>query len=173
MKKIIITIMMFVPMLAMADSELDSVRNGLKALNIKAQPDSITKSSLPGFYEVSFGAQVFYITADARYMIEGDIWDLQKRVNLTEQKRGSGRLKAMASLDEDHLLIFGPEKNKKKYSITVFTDIDCGYCRKLHNEMSQYNDLGIEIRYASYPHAGLQSESYFKAVAVWYAEDQQ
>ncbi|MDH5325175.1 MAG: DsbC family protein [Gammaproteobacteria bacterium] len=169
MKKTLLLVLLLITGPVFADAELDKVRKSLQSLNIKSQPDSVTKSKVPGFYEVVYGAQVFYITADAKYMIEGDVWDLKRRVNLTEEKRNTGRVKAVSALDEKSLLIFAPKE--KKYSITVFTDIDCGYCRKLHNQMAEYNDLGIEIRYAAYPRSGLQTESYFKAVAVWCAVD--
>jgi thiol:disulfide interchange protein DsbC len=77
----------------------------------------------------------------------------------------------MEELDKDSMIIFSPESGKAKYTITAFTDIDCGYCRKLHSEMKDYNDLGIEVRYVSYPRAGLNSPSYEKAVAVWCSVD--
>lgn len=171
MKKLVLFLLLLSSFVAAAESEVDQVRKGLQALNIKAKPDSIQKSNIPGFYEVVFGAQVFYISADAKYMIEGDVWDLKRRVNMTEQKRGNGRVKAVASLDEASLLVFSPDNGKAKFRITAFTDIDCGYCRKLHQQMKDYNKLGIEIRYAAYPRSGLQTPSYFKAVAVWCAVD--
>lgn len=171
MKKLLLCIFLMGPFSVGFAGELDAVRAGLKALNIKAEPDSIKKAKIPGFYQVMFGAQVFYVSADARYMIEGDVWDLKSRVNLTEQQRSSGRVKAVAGMDESSLLMFSPSKQKTKYSITAFTDIDCGYCRKLHKQMKDYNKLGIEIRYAAYPRSGPQTPSYFKAVAVWCAKD--
>ena len=152
------------------DEGLATVKATLSVLMPKAQADSVTKSAIPGMYEAVFGAQVIYVSADGRFMLEGDLYDLQRRVNLTEEKRQSGRVKAMESLDEASMIVFSP-KSETKYTITAFTDIDCGYCRKLHKEMKDYNDLGITIRYASYPRSGLNTPSYEKAVAVWCAVD--
>ena len=104
-------------------------------------------------------------------MIERDIYDLKRRVNLTEAKRQGGRAKTMNSIDEKSMIVFSPEKSKAKHVITAFTDIDCGYCRKLHDQVKDYNKLAIELRYLAYPRAGLQSKSYQKAVAVWCAVD--
>jgi thiol:disulfide interchange protein DsbC len=53
----------------------------------------------------------------------------------------------------------------------VFTDIDCGYCRKLHSQIKDYDRQGIQIRYLFYPRAGMDSESARKAEAVWCAKD--
>lgn len=170
-KSLMVSLLLIIPFMPIQADELKTVRESLKSMNITAEPDTIQKSSLPGFYEVSFGAQVFYITADGQYMIDGDIWNLKKRVNLTEQRRSTGRVKAVASLHEPSLLIFSPASDKTKYRITVFTDIDCGYCRKLHQQIKDYNKLGIEIRYAAYPRSGLNTPSYFKAEAVWCAKD--
>jgi thiol:disulfide interchange protein DsbC len=152
------------------DKGLATVKAALKAVMPRAQPDSIGESAIPGMYEAVYGAQVIYVSADGRYLMEGDLYDMQKRVNLTEEKRQTGRAKAMDDLNEESMIIF-EAKGETKYVITAFTDIDCGYCRKLHKEMQDYNDKGIEVRYVSFPRAGLQSPSYLKAVSVWCAAD--
>lgn len=152
------------------DKGLASVKAALKVLMPKAQADSVAKSGLPGIYEAVYGAQVIYISTDGRFMFDGDLYDVQRRVNLTEEKRQGGRVKAMSGIDKDSMIIFSP-KGKVKHTITAFTDIDCGYCRKLHKEMKDYNDMGIEVRYVAYPRAGLNSDSYRKAAAVWCAVD--
>ena len=89
--------------------------------------------------------------------------------NVTQPLRSKVRMDAINNLGEDSMIVFSPEK--VKHTITVFTDIDCGYCRKLHNEMAEYNKHGIEVRYMAYPRAGIDSDSYKKAVSVWCAED--
>jgi len=153
------------------DPQLAKVETALKGLMPKAKPDAIAESAIPGLYEAVYGAQVVYVTANGQYMIEGDIYDLKQRVNLTEAKRQGGRLKAVNSIEHKSMIVFKPEKNKSKYVLSVFTDIDCGYCRKLHEQVKDYNKLGIELHYLAYPRAGLQSKSYQKAVAVWCAVD--
>jgi thiol:disulfide interchange protein DsbC len=136
-----------------------------------AQPDSVADSVMPGMYEAIYGPQVIYISKNGRYIFEGDLYDLNTRVNLTESKRRGGRSRVMGSLDPKTMIIFSPKE--VKYTITAFTDIDCGYCRKLHKQVAEYNKLGIEIRYLSYPRAGVGSPSYLKALSVWCAIDPQ
>ncbi len=153
------------------DPQMAKVETALKGLMPKAEPDAIAESAIPGLYEAVYGAQVVYVSSNGQYMIEGDIYDLKRRVNLTETKRQGGRVKAMDSIDEKSMIVFKPENGKAKHIITAFTDIDCGYCRKLHEQVKDYNKLGIELRYLAYPRAGMQSKSYYKAVAVWCAVD--
>jgi thiol:disulfide interchange protein DsbC len=124
-----------------------------------------------GLYEAIINGQVLYFSKDGRYVIQGDMVSLDSRTNLTEQRRVSLRKDAIANLNEKDMIIFGPEK--AKYTMTVFTDIDCGYCRKMHSEIEQYNDLGIRVRYMSFPRGGIGSKSYDDAVNVWCAADRQ
>lgn len=156
-----------------AANDLDTVKDTLGKLMPKATPDSVMESAIPGIYEAVFGANVIYVSGDGRYMVEGDLYDLQKRENLTENKRETGRMKAIGSIPHDTMIIFKPEDGKTKYVITAFTDIDCGYCRKLHEQIADYNKLGIEVHYLAYPRAGLNSASYYKAESVWCATNQQ
>lgn len=153
------------------DKAVATVKAAIKSLGLKDNPEKITKSILPGLYEVVVGQYVLYVSDDGKYMLQGDLYDVQRRVNLTDEIRSEGRLKAMQELDEDTMIVFAPKSGSPKFTITAFTDIDCGYCRKLHSQMKAYNDLGIEVRYASYPRAGMNSPSYDKAVAVWCAVD--
>ena len=154
------------------DKGLETVKAAITSLQLRDKPEKITKSVIPGMYEVVIGQYILYVSADGHYMLQGDLYDVQKRVNLTDEIRQEGRIKAMKALDEDSLIVFSPKPEKVKYTITAFTDVDCGYCRKLHKEIKEYNDLGIAVRYASYPRAGVNSPSYYKAAAVWCAVDQ-
>jgi len=162
---------LFVPIAIAAGTDIEQVTKTLQELMPGAKPDKIKPTPIPGLYEAVYGTQVIYMTSDGRYMIEGDVYDVQKRVNLTEAVRTSGRAKALASLDMEQLIVFRPRDKETKFVITAFTDIDCGYCRKLHADIKAYNDLGIEVRYAAFPRSGLQTPSYFKAVSVWCAKD--
>lgn len=159
------------PALAEEDKAIAAINAAIASLGLKEKPEKITKSAIPGLYEVMVGQYILYVSADGKYMIQGDLYDVQQRVNLTDEIRAGVRVKAMQELDKDSMIVFAPTSGKPKCVITAFTDIDCGYCRKLHNEMKDYNDLGIEVRYASYPRAGLNTPSYEKAVAVWCAVD--
>lgn len=136
----------------------------------EVKPDSVTPSPLPGIYEVVLGSRVLYLSQDGRYLIQGDLVDLSTRDNVTENRRDALRAKAVAAVGEDNMVVFAPD-GPARHTVTVFTDIDCGYCRKLHQEIAEYNKQGIKVRYMWYPRAGVGSDSYDKAVAVWCAAD--
>ena len=133
--------------------------------------DDVTESPIPGVYEVVVGGQIVYITGDKRYLLKGEIVDLTTNQSVTEARRSSVRLQQMAQVKESEMIIFEPEN--PKHTITVFTDIDCGYCRKLHQEMDQMHALGIRVRYMFYPRMGPGSEGWAKAEAVWCSDDRQ
>ena len=134
------------------------------------KPDSVTPSVIPGLYEVVVGGQVLYLSADGRFAVQGDILDLGSKANVTDERRGALRSKAITALGEDQMIVFGPP-GPVKHTITVFTDIDCGYCRKMHGQMEDYNKEGIRIRYLWFPREGVGSEGFTKAVSVWCATD--
>ena len=134
-----------------------------------SKPDSVSESTMPGLYEVVYGAQVAYVSNDGRFVIRGDILDLKNGENISENSRRKARVNVLAGLDEKDMIVFSPKE--PKHVVSVFTDIDCGYCRKLHEKIGKYNELGIKIRYLSYPRAGLDSPSYKKAVSVWCSKD--
>jgi len=168
---LLLGVMFIFPQLSIAEqSEIETVKTALKSL-IKSDPDSVKLTPVDGLYEIAFGSKIVYMTANGQFLIEGDVYDVKKGVNLTESVRQVGRKKVIDTIDPKNEIVFAPEKGDAKYVITAFTDIDCGYCRKLHSEMKKYNDLGIEIRYVAFPRSGPQTESYFKAVAVWCAKD--
>lgn len=136
-----------------------------------AKPDSVAPATIPGLYEVVVGGQVLYLSEDGRFIVQGDILDLGSQGNLTDQRRSELRNKAITAVGDNQMISFGPP-GPVKHTITVFTDIDCGYCRKMHSQMAEYNKEGIRIRYLWFPREGIGSESYDKAVSVWCAADQ-
>jgi len=132
----------------------------------------IQKSELTGLYEVTLGnGQRIFVSEDANYFVVGDLFQLTDKglVNLTDAKRDRVRADRIAAIDSSDKITFSPET--KKASITVFTDVDCGYCQKLHREMASYLDAGIEVNYLAYPRAGVGSSSYDKIVNAWCADD--
>lgn len=153
--------------------DISIIKKVLGELMPQAQVDSIKPAGFPGMYEAVFGPQIIYISGDGRFMLEGDLYDLKNRMNLTETKRRVGRAKTMNEMEEKTMVVFSPGADKVKHTITAFTDIDCGYCRKMHKQMKEYNALGIEMRYLAYPRSGVNTPSYFKAVSVWCADDKQ
>ncbi len=150
-----------------ADEE--AVRKSLIKLMPSAKIESIKLSAAKGLYEVILGANIIYVSEDGKYLMDGHLIDLAAKKDLTDAKLADIRKLAIKKLGEDQMIIFKPEKSK--YKVSVFTDIDCGYCRKLHSEMDQYMAEGITIQYLFYPRAGKGSESYNKAVSVWCADD--
>jgi thiol:disulfide interchange protein DsbC len=131
----------------------------------------ISESAVPGLYEVAVGAEVAYVTTDGRYLLEGEIYDLSTDTNLTEQTRATARVDLLAGVDPETMIVFSPENGEVKHTITVFTDVDCGYCRQFHREIAEVNALGIEVHYLFYPRTGPDSESWAKAEKVWCSGD--
>jgi thiol:disulfide interchange protein DsbC len=145
------------------------VREAILKLVPDATIDSIAESAVPGFYEVSLGGQMVYVSMDGRFLVQGSIYDIENKVDLTEQKRSGARKTALEAVPASKRIIFAP--TEVKHRLTVFTDIDCGYCRRLHQEMADYNARGIAVEYLFFPRAGLGSDSFQKAVNVWCAAD--
>ena len=96
---------------------------------------------------------------------------METREDITEGAKSEIRKELMVDIDQESQIVFAPEE--PSYELTVFTDIDCGYCRKLHAQVPEYNENGISIRYMAFPRAGIGSRSYEKAVTVWCADDPQ
>ena len=135
-----------------------------------SQVEDLRASPIPGIYELTRGADIAYVSSDGKYAIAGDLYEIGSNVNLTEAKRRNARIKLLSGVPESQMLVFGPAK--PKYTVTVFTDIDCGYCRKLlHSQIAEYNKLGIRVRYLFYPRSGPGTESWAKAEQVWCSKD--
>ena len=127
----------------------------------------IEKTPIEGIYQVIIGGQVIYMTKDARYMIDGNLIDLSTKKNYTEDAMSGIRLSQIEKLGEDKMVVYTPETIK--HTITVVTDIDCPYCRRLHNEMDQYMAGGVQVRYIFMP---LKGKGDFRTtVSVWCAKD--
>jgi thiol:disulfide interchange protein DsbC len=127
----------------------------------------IEKTPIEGIYQVIIGGQVIYMTKDARYMIDGNLIDLSTKKNYTEDAMSGIRLSQINKLGEDKMVVYTPET--VKYTITVVTDIDCPYCRRLHSEMDQYMAGGVQVRYIFMP---LKGKSDLRTtVSVWCSKD--
>ena len=157
----------FGPSAVIADQAADEA--AIRKTLGQVDADAISPTPVPGIYEVVAGPHVVYISADGRYMFQGELTDMLTRVSLTEPRRREITLATIQAVDEAEMIVYEPKKTK--HTITVFTDIDCGYCRKLHNEMDEYLAAGIRVRYMMFPRAGKGSGSYNKAVAVFCADD--
>ena len=146
-----------------------AVKAAIQSLVPGASIDSIAESTLPNFYEVVLSGQVVYVSRDGRYLIQGSVYDVPARMDLTENSRAKLRLEGLKEAGPDRRIVYAPQDTK--YRLTVFTDIDCGYCRRMHQQMDEYNRLGIAIEYLFFPRAGVGSDSFDKAVSVWCSDD--
>lgn len=173
MKKVFVAALaMLLSATAMAEVDKaieEKIRNSLHVLLPGLVPDEIRETPLDNIYELTFGPRLAYITGDGRFLMQGKIIDLEQRAEITEQRLSELKQSAVDKIGEDQMIVYGPKD--ADHTVTVFTDIDCGFCRRLHSEMASYNDAGIRIRYLFYPRAGIGSESYEKAVSVWCADD--
>jgi thiol:disulfide interchange protein DsbC len=133
------------------------------------KPSDVSSSPIPGLYEVTMGGLVAYVTEDGKFLVSGDVYDLDSQTNLTAARRNTARAKALAAAREDDMIIFSPAN--PKMTVTVFTDVDCGYCRKFHSQIAEYNKAGIRVRYMSYPRTGPGTASWAKSESVWCAAD--
>ena len=157
--------------------ELAAAKAALKK-NLPTMPvELIRKSQLDGFYEILSGGQIYYVSADGDYLLHGQLFSIKSGVkNLTEVSQAEIEMEAapiraekLAKVSEEEMIIF--KADDEKHVITVFTDVDCAYCRRLHKEMDSYNDIGITVRYMGFPRAGLGSPSHRKLQSVWCAKD--
>jgi thiol:disulfide interchange protein DsbC len=137
----------------------------LKLLPAGSKLEDLRPSPIAGIYEFTQGAEISYLTADGKYFIDGNLYDMKSRDNLTEALRTHARVALISAVPESEMMIFSP--TNPKYTITVFTDVDCAYCRKLHSEMAEINRLGIRVRYMFFPRTGPGTESWKKAEVVW------
>jgi len=127
--------------------------------------EDLHPSPIPGVYELMRGTDAAYVSTDGKYAIAGDLYELKSNNDLTETRRREARLKLLAGVPESQMVIFGPAT--ARHTVTVFTDVDCAYCRKLHSQIADYNRLGIRVRYLFYPRTGPNTESWAKAQQVW------
>lgn len=167
--------------LNMFAQEVDEIAQFKKAL-VERIPsfkiELVSKSPIDGVYEVLSSGQIYYISADAKYLMSGRLFSVENGIkDLTEaamaqidMKMAPLRREKLDMVAEEDMVIF--KAADEKYKITVFTDVDCAYCRKLHQDMPAYNAQGITVRYMGFPRAGLGSPSHQKLRSVWCAKDQ-
>ena len=130
--------------------------------------ESIEVSEFPGIYKVYFGdIQPLYVSENGNFFIYGDMFNVNANeiINLTEKDILEKRKVLMQDINNDELIKF--EAKNELFAVTVFTDVDCGYCRKLHDEIATYNEAGITIKYAAFPRSGIGTETFSKMVGAW------
>jgi thiol:disulfide interchange protein DsbC len=134
----------------------------------RSAPSSLKESQIPNIYEAMYGTEVVYLSADGKYFLAGDMINLETRENVSELSKKTVRL-GMLKKQDNKPVVF--KAKDEKHVLTVFTDIDCPYCAKLHREVPDLNAKGITVEYLMFPRAGLGSPSFKKAVSMWCSDD--
>lgn len=147
--------------------------DAVRALSPQATVEKVAAAPMPGFREVVVGGQIAYVSDDGKYLFVpgqgGAVFDVARRENLTEASLAAQRKSLLEAIPVSERIVFGPPN--PKYRVAVFTDVSCGYCRKLHNEIGEYNRQGIAIEYLAFPRAGLGSPDYNTMVSIWCSPD--
>lgn len=175
MKKLLFLMILFSGFLftsafAQTNSEIENnIRKTLSVLLPDETVNRISETPFKDLYEVQIGPNVIYMSGDGRYVLKGDLLDMQKRVNLTENERSQARKEIFAGLSKDEFIEFSPKN--PQHTIYVFTDIDCAFCRKLHRDVPTLNEKGISVRYLAYPRTGMGSPTANTMEAVWCSDD--
>lgn len=149
-------------------ARLQSARADLVYSDVKNSP-------IPGIHQVQVqNGPVLYVVNQGEYFFDGSLFQVRPGmfVNLREMERAGLRAERIATLNPEDMIIFSPTAETRGV-LNVFTDVDCGFCRKLHQEVPELNASGIEVRYLAFPRAGVGSPSYKKIVSAWCAQDQQ
>lgn len=145
-------------------------RAALQSLDPTIQIDRLTASPMPGFREAIVGGQVLYVSDDGKYLVQGSLFDMQEKRDLSQVGISVLRRDELAKVPNKDKIVFSPA-GKPKHTVNVFTDIECGFCRKLHQDIAEYNRLGIEIQYLAFPRAGTASQDFRNMESVWCSAD--
>ena len=171
MKNLFISFILIFSVLVSASQE--NIREGLKnILPDGAVIEQIEPSPIPGIYAVYYGdLQPIYVTQDGSFFIYGDIYkiNINSISNITEKSIVERRKLILQNIPSEELISF--KSSNEQFSVIVFTDVDCGYCRKLHNQIDEYNSLGISINYAAFPRSGLGTSAFTKMVGAWCSDN--
>ena len=151
-------------------TNISQVKAKLQA-SLGMQISSIGDAPVSGLLQIMTEKGLFYTSQDGKYLLQARIYNIEDGMrNITEEALGGVRLSGLKEFKD---AVIEYKADNEKYVVNIFTDITCGYCRKLHNEMDQYNDLGITVRYLAFPRGGINSSSYTDMVSVWCAVDKQ
>jgi thiol:disulfide interchange protein DsbC len=151
------------------DAELEQVRQKVNEMFQVINPEDVNPSPVDGWYTIHRGSVIAYVSADGRYLLQGDLIDLDQNINLSEAVRNDSRRDLMSAIPDEDVISFSPAE--VKYSVSIFTDVDCTYCRRLHSQIDEYLAYGIEIRYLMYPRNGPTSPAWATAEEVWCSTD--
>lgn len=172
LKSILVGVLLF-PGLAAYSVQAGKVEDQIRKSLAKNLPNykftNLKPSPVKGLYQFEVGARILYVDKTGNYIVAGNVFDMKTETNLTEKSRGKIVLRMISSLPESEMIVIGPKKRKR--TMTVFTDVDCPYCYRLHLEVPELVKNGVAVRYLLYPRGGINSNTYKRSVAVWCAED--
>ena|SRR5690606_20014897 len=154
---------------AAAGSAEERAIQALQSINPRIEVDHVGAAPLPGFREAVVGGQMVYISDDGRYLLQGALFDVREKKDLSQAGMAEVRRELLATIPASERIVFAPAN--PEYTVSVFTDVECGYCQKLHEDIEEYNRLGIAIEYLAFPRMGPASEDFGKMVSVWCAAD--
>ena len=157
---------------SVSDAELNKAVEPLLAIRPNIPIEAVYPTEVDGLLGADLpDGTTIYITADGKHMIVGDMYAIGADLtNVSDQRRAVARKALMDQVALADMIIF-PAEGERQAVINIFTDVDCGYCRKLHSEIDQYAELGIEVRYLAYPREGLESDTAATMRSVWCATD--
>lgn len=141
----------------------------IRKLNPRVTVDRVGPAPIDGFREVVVGGQVLYVSDDGRYLLQGALFDVEARQDLSQAGLAEVRRELIAEVPQSDRIVFAPDD--PKHTVTVFTDVECGYCRKLHEQIDEYNRQGIAIEYLAFPRMGPASPDFEEMVSVWCSDD--
>lgn len=154
---------------AAAPGAAGRVTAALKKIDPDVKPERVQPAPVAGFQQVIVGGQVLYVSNDGKYLMQGTLYDIDNRRDAGAAALAGMRKDLVAQIPLKDRIVFAPAN--PKHTVTVFTDVECGYCRKLHQEIDEYNRLGIAVEYLAFPRMGPASEDFTKMVSVWCASD--
>jgi len=152
-----------------ANADPAAIEQRLEGLVDDVSSVAIAETPLPGIMEVRIGSDIVYMSDDGRYLFQGRVVDLDTQRDLTDAAMADVRRDQLNGLDRADFVTFG--NDDADYELLVFTDPDCGFCRRMHEKVDEYTAAGIRIHYLAFPRAGEGSQTYNKMVSVWCADD--
>lgn len=150
----------------------EDIKASLAIISPSLKVEEITQTAVPGVYQIVAGPTILYSDATGKYFFEGPLYHLEANkdfTNITAERQAVFVKKTLDAVDPATMIVF--KAPQEKTYITVFTDIDCTYCRALHKEVGDLNKAGVTVRYMAFPRVPAGQSSFIKAQNVWCAAD--
>ncbi|GAB3734718.1 DsbC family protein [Luteimonas pelagia] len=144
-------------------------RDAIRGINNQLVIDRIGDAPIDGFREVIVDGKVVYVSDDGRYLFQGTLVDLREKLDLGQVAMAGLRRELLANVPAKDRIVFAPAN--PVHTVTVFTDVECGYCRRFHQDIGELNRQGIAVEYLAFPRMGPGSEDFETMVSVWCSAD--